>query len=158
MNAKILITVKGSEEIEKVYSLMEKKFEQPREPMMRTADLMLREILRNFASQGKLFGEPWPPLSPITIKIKKKLGYGGRPPLVRTGFMKRSFRWNLRNKNRTLILDNPTPYFPFHQLGAPEKRIPRRVMLKLDRRRQAMILKLFVRWVVQTLRDIFKEK
>ena len=157
-NVKILIKVKGDKEIERAYSEMEKKFEQPREPMVRTADLMLREILRNFASQGRLFGEPWPPLSPITLGIKRRLGYGDRPPLVRTGLMKRSFRRNLSDKYRTLILDNPISYFPFHQLGAPTKRIPRRTMLKLDRRRQAMILKLFIRWVEVTLKNIFKKK
>jgi len=118
---------------------------------------MLREVLRNFASQGRLFGELWPPLSSKTLKIKRRLGYGDRPPLVRTGLMKRSFRQNLRNKDRTFILDNPTSYFPFHQLGAPEKHIPRRVMLKLDRRRQAMILKLFLRWIDLTLKRIFKK-
>lgn len=67
-------------------------------------------------------GQPWVPLSPVTVQIKRRLGYPNpAAPLVRTGKMSAStrVRVNLQSTGRgirfTILAWNIAPYSGWHE-------------------------------------------
>lgn len=79
-----------------------------------------------FASRGSFLGQPWPALSP-RYAAQKARRYPGRPPLIRTGAMQRSFTKGVEDMSVTI--GNSDFKFPYHQSSAPHTKVPRRVML-----------------------------
>lgn len=79
-----------------------------------------------FASRGGALGKSWPPLSP-RYAVEKAKRYPGRPPLVRTGLMQRSFTSS--PSPMSVTIGNDAPHFPYHQSSAARKRLPRRMMI-----------------------------
>lgn len=83
-----------------------------------------------FASRGRVINEPWPALNSSYAAWKARQ-FPGRPPLVKTGEMMRSFKHT--SSARRLELFNTSDYFAFHQDGT--RHLPQRVMMKVDNRR-----------------------
>jgi len=81
-----------------------------------------------FQTEGSIIGEKW----------KTGKYYNG---LVRTGKMRDSFTRKF-GKDYVLIT-NTAPYFKYHQSKLPRKKLPRRIMMKLDEKRRQKIVKLF---------------
>lgn len=106
----------------------------------KTGKLLLKTFRENFDSQGRTLGVTWPPLAPSTVAEKRRLGYP-LTPLVRTGKMRRGFRAN--SSKRDVVIRNVQDYFVYHQSRQPRKKIPRRVMMKLDAKRKQLIIKIF---------------
>ncbi|MFI2837543.1 phage virion morphogenesis protein [Mycolicibacterium sp. PDY-3] len=80
-----------------------------------------------FASRGGVLGQPWRRLSPNYAAQKAKR-YPGRPVLVRSGLMQRSFRST--PSAMSVTISNDAPWFKYHQSSAARRRrIPRRVMI-----------------------------
>ena len=104
-------------------------------PLFRIGAEVRGAVDSNFSSRGSLFGEPWAPR-------KDNLPH---PILEKTTRMRRNFKQKLGPDY--LEIFNPTPYFKYHQSNKPRKRLPRRVMLKLDRDRKLFITKEFQRHV-----------
>lgn len=91
------------------------------------ADYHRRSIDRNFAAEGR--PGRWAPLKAATIRERIRLGYGPGPILVRTGRLKRGFRFEWGP--RSYRVWNVRSYFVYHQFGAPGANIPARPMLVL---------------------------
>lgn len=87
-----------------------------------------------FASRGRVIGEPWAPLDDRYAAYKARK-FAGRQPLVRTGRMQKSFRF--QRGPRFVRLYNPTPYFGYNQEGTSH--LPARVMMKVDQQRELEI-------------------
>lgn len=79
-----------------------------------------------FASQGGVFGKKWARLSPRYAKRKAKR-YAGRPILIATGKMKKSFTY--RHNSTSVEISNTAAYFKYHQSNEPREVLPRRVMM-----------------------------
>lgn len=79
-----------------------------------------------FASRGGALGQPWPRLSPA-YAVQKAKRYPGRPPLVRSGLMQRSF--TSKPSPMSVTIGNDAPWFKYHQSSAARTKIPRRVMI-----------------------------
>jgi phage gpG-like protein len=81
-----------------------------------------------FSSEGSVIGEPWP---------------GGKyyHKLQRTGKMKGSFIY--QSAKDYVLITNTAPYFKYHQSNLPRRKLPRRIMMKLDEMRKQKIVKLF---------------
>jgi len=79
-----------------------------------------------FASRGGVLGQTWPRLS-TAYAARKAKRYPGRPVLVRTGLMQRSF--TSKPTAMSVTITNNAPYFKYHQSSAARKKIPRRVMI-----------------------------
>lgn len=92
-----------------------------------------------FASRGRVIGAPWAPLNSSYASWKARM-FPGRPPLVQSGEMMRSFTWEA--SKRTLELGNSSDHFDFHQEGT--RRIPARVMMRIDEQRAARVVKYLV--------------
>lgn len=91
------------------------------------APYQLRSIDRNFQGQGR--PKRWARLAPSTIAERIRLGYGRGPILQRTKRLRRGFR--AEYGKTVLRIINRTPYFGYHQYGAPRANIPARQMIVL---------------------------
>lgn len=97
-----------------------------------------RSIMRNFAAEGR--PDHWAPLKPATIVDRQRQGFGAGPILVRTGKLKRGFRFKWGP--RSYQVSNSRFYFLYHQDGAPDANLPARPMLVLLPQDQAQFTKL----------------
>jgi len=84
-----------------------------------------------FDTQGRAIGEPW----------KKRKKPKPWPLLDRTGKLKGGFRY--KAKRLSVEIYNITNYFIYHQSNQPRRKLPRRVMMKLDNKRKANIMRRF---------------
>lgn len=88
-----------------------------------------------FASRGQVIGKPWQPLD-SRYAARKAREFPGRPPLIRTGLMERSFKHE--STKLTSRLFNTASYFEYHQDG---NGVPRRVMMSVDQTRERAIIR-----------------
>ena len=135
-----------------------------REPLERVGGVMVSEALSNFPAKGRIFGEKWPPYAkpgirryvdkegkihtywfPGTEEIKRRLGYGGQPMMVRTGRLRGNFHSIIGND--FVEIYNPTPYAIYHQEGRMVYNLPRRVLLKITSRQINKVIQVFDDWV-----------
>ncbi len=79
-----------------------------------------------FASRGGVIDQSWPRLSNRYAAQKAKK-WPGRPVLVRTGVMQRSFSSSTTPMSVTIT--NTAPYFKYHQSSASRGTLPRRAMI-----------------------------
>ena len=102
-------------------------------PVMKKTGAYLRDFIKGdvFETRGGAIGERWKP---------RKSG-GSWPLLQKTGKMRRSFKYT--PKPLQVRIFNTTDYFKFHQSRMPRRRLPRRVMMKIDKERRNHILQLF---------------
>ena len=145
MAINIKINVTGDKQVIKNLNNISTSLAKPKVPLQNSSKIMMAAIMENFKSHGATFKTPWPVLKQSTLRIKKQKGFESEPPLVRTGKMRGGFRSKV-SKN-TLIIDNPVPYFKEHQLGMGKK-LPQRVMLRIDKTRLHLIIDAFLDWVV----------
>jgi len=142
-------SIEGVGELVSDFVFIGKQLKNFSQPLKKSNSLLRRAIDVNFKSEGTEFGEPWKPLSPVTLKQKSRLRFGQKQSLVRTGKMKRGFGSKLSTNN--LEIFNPTSYFPFHQSNKPRKKLPRRIMLKIDEKRRNEILRQFTIFLNKTV-------
>jgi len=148
--------VEGVKSAIKCFNSLEKELLNPKQPLEKSGIYMKEEALMNFPAEGTVFEEKWPALSPITLKIKEKKGFGGQPMMVRTGRLRDSFISHIEaiaNGRGVASVSNSTPYAILHQQGVG--RLPRRVLLKLAERQRSGITDIFFNWVVQKVRTSF---
>ncbi len=109
-------------------------------PLRKIGGELQKSFQDNFAQEGALFGGwqdrakdyPW-------------------PILQKTGRMRQSFKSRIDNRN-TILLYNTAPYFVYHQSNKPRKRLPRRVMMKIDGERKDFIIKAFQAYIISLTR------
>ena len=158
----IKFTVEGDKALSKMLQEAGVKVRDMRQPLSLAAEEYLKRVKQNFKTSGKTFGEPWKPLSPATIAIKRRLykqGYSRaiERPLVRKGFLRNSFDYDFKTKTRVEFFSS-VDYANVHQEGARTKfrghfvTIPRRVLMKLDNTSQEMILKTLMNWLETVLK------
>ena len=122
--------VEGNKEVAAMFDTAGKRAGNMREPMTRIRDMMLKTFDLNFASHGKVLGEPWKP---------RRIGRPW-PMLERTGMMRNSFTG--RVGGNFVELYNTQNYFKYHQSNKPRKsNLARRVMMKIDETRRRDIIK-----------------
>lgn len=89
-----------------------------------------------FASRGQVIGRPWPALNPSYAAWKAEQ-FPGRPPLIRTGLMQRSFKH--KSTPLTTSLWNEAEYFDYHNEGWG---VPQRMMMRVDEQRTLRVASL----------------
>jgi hypothetical protein len=103
--------------------------------MDKTGDYLTRFFSGEvFASRGQIFGKPWPSLNDNYAAFKART-FPGRPPLIRSGLMNRSFKH--KSTKLTASLWNEAEYFDYHQEG---RGVPERVMMHVDEKRERSII------------------
>lgn len=152
------ITIKGDKEVIVSLNRVGNALETMEEPLDMASKNYMDVIATNFEDEGMTFGDRWPKLSDMTIQMKRvqypgKFNKKGEPILVETGEMKKSFGFDIKNKES--IIFNAKEYAEYHQSGYPMLGIPKRILADVDDKRINMVGSVFEKWI-QSL--ISKEK
>lgn len=135
--------IEGAKEISMGLSKLAMEIKDFREPLNESANELLKSFETNFAAQGSLFGG-WNQLKSSTISQKIRLSYPLNI-LERTGLLKGSFQKEVDSEKATLF--NPVEYFKYHQSRGSRKKLPRRVMMKIDETRRGAIVQYFRNYI-----------
>lgn len=103
-----------------------------------------------FVSRGSAIGEPWQRLSNRYAAQKAKR-YAGRPLLVRTGTMQRSF--NYSSTGTSVLIFNTDRKFVYHQSSAARSKIPRRAMIGIYNGMQADVTATIAKVIAQKIKQ-----
>lgn len=119
---------------------------------MRAIGQDLGEYFANqaYASQGGVFGEPWAPLSPKYAEWKAE-HFPGRPPLVLSGDMQRSYY--AETGPQSVFISNKAEYFKYHQSTDARSKMPRRATMGLNDPLRRVIVDIMQREVTQKIRN-----
>lgn len=134
-------TIEGDKQLSRRLMKIPDNIGDFKEPLFKIGREVRLSVDANFSSRGALFGERWAP----------RKDHKPHPLLEKTGTMRRAFAQNLGPMYVEIF--NPTEYFKYHQSKAPRKRLPRRVMLKLDEIRKIFIQKEFQRHIRESIRE-----
>lgn len=130
-----VITVQGSSELAAKLSKFGVAILDLSDSMDKTGSYLTRFFSGEvFASRGQVIGKPWPALNP-NYAVFKARAFPGRPPLIRTGLMNRSFKY--KSTKLTTSLWNEAEYFNYHQEG---RGVPERVMMLVDDKRERAVV------------------
>jgi len=147
-NLEITFSIEGETQLIRRLQDIDKDLKNWTPEFKRIGDLLLKTFKHNFQTQGNTIGEPWQRLAPSTIEQKKRKGYP-LTPLIGTGKMRDSFHAEVGGFH--VEISNPMSYFPYHQSRRPRRKLPRRVMMKIDEKRKQLIGKIFIEAVQTTL-------
>lgn len=81
-------------------------------------------------SQGGVFGEKWPALSPRTLRRRRQaVGTRGAQPLTTGHPDGMQFSFDYSSGKQVVTIFNNKSYFGYHQSTAERRRLPRRQMI-----------------------------
>lgn len=133
------VTVEGEKQVSRRLLIVADGVSDFESPLKKIGGELHKTFQSNFDSGGSLFGG-WVP---------RKQDYPW-PILDKTSRMRNSFKQKA-GKNE-LEITNSTSYFKYHQSNKSRKRLPRRVMMKIDNERRNFITKTFQAYIVQLIR------
>lgn len=134
-------TLEGGQELSRKFIKMPDNISNWKAPLFRSGREVMVSIEQNYAARGAVFGERWVPR-----KDNKP-----HPLLEKTGRMRRSF--HPRMGPDYVEISNSAEQFRYHQSIAPRKKIPRRLMMKLDEIRRRFIVREFQRHIRQAWKE-----
>lgn len=134
------VDIEGEKQLSRRLITIPKNIGNFKKPLFRIGGEVRGSIDTNFSGRGSLFGR-WVPR-----KDNKP-----HPILEKTGKMRANFKQNLGPYYVEIY--NPTPYFKYHQSNKPRKKLPRRVMMKIDNIRRSFIQKEFQRHIIESMRN-----
>lgn len=136
----VVVTVEGEKQFSRRLGIVADGISDWRKPLFRIGGELRGSIDQNFSARGAMFGSWAPRTRPYAW-----------PLLEKTSRMRKGFRQTLTNDE--LVVFNIMPYFKYHQSRLPRSRLPRRVMMKIDRIRQQFIQKQFQQHVTEVIRE-----
>lgn len=92
-------------------------------PLAQVKQYQLKEIDKQFTTQGSNITSAWKPLKASTVSQRIRSGFGAGPILRRTGKLKASFKQKKLTKN-ALQIGSDSKYYEYHQIGG--SKIPQR--------------------------------
>lgn len=141
MPVSISAEIEGVSELNRRLLIMSDGVKDFTEPLTASVSEVKRSIDLNFDAAGAVFESGgWMP---------RKIMYAW-PILNKTGKMKSSFTDTVGREQATI--GNSADYFKYHQSNQARKKIPRRVMLKLDNERKEFIQKQFQAYIIKLTR------
>lgn len=140
MVVQLSFSIEGEKQVSRKLAMSADGIENFDAPLRAIGKEMLRAVDSNFDSRGSLFGARW------KARAKPKPW----PLLEKTGEMRRGFKDNLGEGYVEIY--NVQDYFKYHQSNKPRKKLPRRLMLKIDQVRKVFIVKEFQRHIQEAMR------
>lgn len=125
-----------------------KGYEDFKIPLKQSEAYQLKQVQRNFATEGKTIANGWAKLKRSTIRDRIRKGYGAGPILKRTGKLKNSIARKSLTKDRLAVGSNVT-YFKYHQIGTGK--MSKRQILGHSAQMKMKVLSLFSRYVRRLL-------
>ena len=127
------------------------------EPLEDSGRYMQQQAIANFAASGALM-QPggWPPLAESTERKKAKY-WPGRPMMVRTGKLRRSFEIDgprIGKNYGEIEVYNPVHYAVEHQEAWGL--LPQRILLRFQKQQIQDITNIFTRWIDKITNKNFK--
>lgn len=133
------VTLEGEKQLSRRLMTIPSNISSWKIPLFRIGGELRGTFDKNFSQRGALFGR-WQP----------RVDNLPHPLLEKTGAMRRNFKQSLGPDYIEIF--NPTPYFKYHQSNKPRKKIPRRVMMKIDDERKRFIQREFQKHVNDAIR------
>ena len=124
----------NSKPVEKALGNFQASLADQSPALARVADDFREMIARQFSSEGRTEGTPWPPLAPSTLR--RRPGKAGGPILQSTGALLRSLTAPgaaghvEQLEAQSLAIGTSLPYALFHQTGT--RRMPARPIIVLS--------------------------
>jgi phage gpG-like protein len=117
-------------------------------PELRQVGEFLKQFysIAAFETEGGIFGARWAALNPSYERWKRD-AFPGKGILVRTGDMKKGYKYEATNNSMTLW--NVSKYAIFHQTGT--KRMPQRLLVSLKPKQRDEIINIFKRGLAQRI-------
>lgn len=115
------------------------------QPLMgEVGQYLVSTIDNSFRKEADPYNKKWQPLSPATISEKERKGYPLKI-LTRTGTMRSSVRYTVKNKSVQIVVD--TSYATFHQTGT--RKMPKRQIVpdRLSKTAQRDIIDLSIEYL-----------
>jgi phage gpG-like protein len=137
---KISIDIEGETQLSRRLLIVADGITNFETPLKNIGNELLKTFDMNFAEEGRLFGG-WK---------ERKQDYPW-PILQKSGRMRQSFRSSVGQTQ--VSLKNTAPYFKYHQSNRPRRRLPRRVMMKVDQDRKTFIIKTLQSYIVGLIRS-----
>ena len=133
------VKIQGLKETQSTFVNIGKYIKKTRNTLKRAIKYM-KETTEGqvFNTRGGSIGKKWASLSPA-YRAWKASKYPGKGILQRTGKMRGNFKTKVSNTQAEL--SNPTKYFKYHQLGT--RKMPQRVVLYVDDRREKKVIDMF---------------
>ena len=132
-------TIEGDRELSRRFNNIPVQLDNLKVPLSTIEREVMQSVDVNYSARGGLFGI-WP----------KRKDNKSHPLLEKTGAMRSAFKSAVGDQYVSIF--NPTSYFKYHQSNKPRRKLPRRVMLKIDEIRKVFIVKTFQRHIQETLR------
>lgn len=143
----LTVTIDGEERILRKFENIDSFVDNLEKPLEESGDLLIEKFDDNFKTEGRTLQDPWKELAQSTLIQKRRLGYGGKGILERTGNLRRGFEKDVQKFKVTVL--NPIDYFKYHQLGTVN--LPQRVMIKSTSQINQDIVNIFQRALVTAL-------
>lgn len=141
MPVQINVSIKGLDEAKALLNAVQKGISDFK-PELKSVGEYLESFYPKypFDTEGSVFGVRWKSLSPRYF-AKKSVEFPGRPILVRTGALQKSFQ--LMTTGQYLTFKNTAAYAGYLQEGT--SRMPARPFLVVDQQRADKISEVFVK-------------
>ncbi len=133
------VEVEGEKQLSRGLGLIAEDLDDFSKPLSKSSTLLLKTFDQNFRTRGGLFGK-WAPRK--TIRPWPLLEETGE---TRYGFI------SAVTPSR-LVIGNTSPKFKYHQSNKPRRKIPRRVMMMIDKQRKTEVVKYFQEFMVGIIR------
>lgn len=143
MSFQLSWSIEGDKQLSRVLNNVSNAAQDVRKPLRQSAT-MLKRLFEGevFKTEGSAIGRRWERLSPATVARKARSGAAfPTKPLVDTGRMQKSFYTSVHSDYA--VIGNNQDYFKYHQSNKPRKKLPRRVMMRIDNERKVEIVRFF---------------
>ena len=125
------VTIQGDKEFTRKLLLFKTKIKNPKKALKDTGNMLVKNYVKNFETEGRTLGAKWKPLSTFTVAQKVRLGYGAKKILERTGKLMKSIK--IVQLNTFLVkISSKLKYFKYHQSSRPRTKLPRRKMIDIN--------------------------
>lgn len=135
------ISVNGDTRLFQKFGKITNNLENFQKPLKESGDLIVKEVDKQFDSQGSRLTGKWKALKAASLRQKMRAGYGGGI-LVRSGALKGSFGSEMGAK-QVRVSSKGVSYYKYHQLGMSPQ--PKREMLALNERLKQDVVGVFTK-------------
>jgi phage gpG-like protein len=165
MSTTLNINVTGYKETNESLKNIREELGDMLTPLVDSGSYYLKEIDANFETKGMVFSNGWQPLANSTIIEKQNLAKEGRAietnyPLIRSGFLRRSFVMDILSKFK-IEINSLAPYAGLMHNGGISSRggkVPARTLMRVDDERERKITNIFSNWIRNIVNNSFYNK
>ncbi len=122
-------------------------------PEMKVMGRFFKSFFQNdvYETEGAVFGYPWKALSPRYRDYKRKKA-PGRGVLERSGKLRKG--WTFDPDKTSVTIENKVKYGYYHQSTKARKKLPRRPLMRFDKKREEYIVNTLKEGIIDRMRKM----